>query len=338
MKPGHRFTGALAAAVSLLALAAAAQSAPAAHKVVAQIPGPDGGWDYASFDPVERRLYITRQTTVMVVDVDSGKVEAPFASGKRLHAALRIPGAEEVALTDSGDQTVKFVGLHDGKLMASVSTPPDTDGAVYDPGSGLLVVVCGDGGVVDLIDPKTHASVKEIKLDTPLEFASTDGKGHIFVNESEKAAVARLDMATGALTATWSLPDCRGPTGLAAAEGLVISACASGRAIVLDGASGKVLGDYKVGGFPDSVIFDARRHLAYVPSAISGDMIVIPTSGPDRGKVTETVATHLGARTGAVDPKTGRVYLPAADYLPATAPGRRPQPKPGTFRIVVVGE
>ena len=45
-----------------------------------------------------------------------------------------------------------------------------------------------------------------------------------------------------------------------------------------------------------------------------------------------------GAKTMAVDPKTGTIYLPTADLEPTpNAKGRR-SPLPGTFKVVVVSE
>jgi hypothetical protein len=53
--------------------------------------------------------------------------------------------------------------------------------------------------------------------------------------------------------------------------------------------------------------------------------------------VTDTVPTQIGARTGTVDPRTGRVWLPTAQYnLPVPA-GQRPTTKPGTFEVLVLG-
>jgi len=49
----------------------------------------------------------------------------------------------------------------------------------------------------------------------------------------------------------------------------------------------------------------------------------------------QTVATQRGARTGAVDPKTGNLYLPTATYAVA-AGGGRPSAEPSTFVILVV--
>jgi hypothetical protein len=48
------------------------------------------------------------------------------------------------------------------------------------------------------------------------------------------------------------------------------------------------------------------------------------------------VKTEVGARTGALDPKTGKLYLPTASYGAPVTPGGRPLSLPGTFHIVVV--
>jgi hypothetical protein len=44
----------------------------------------------------------------------------------------------------------------------------------------------------------------------------------------------------------------------------------------------------------------------------------------------------------AFDPKTKKIFLPAAEYqeIPATEPGKRPQRsvKPGSFTVLVVGK
>lgn len=56
--------------------------------------------------------------------------------------------------------------------------------------------------------------------------------------------------------------------------------------------------------------------------------------GP-KPKIVATVATAKGARTVALDPSTGRLYLPHSQYLPASG-GGRPALAPGTFRVLVV--
>src|SRR5581483_3498385 len=97
----------------------------------------------------------------------------------------------------------------------------------------------------------------------------------------------------------------------------------------LDAASGKEIASLKIGGFPDAVLYDPGRHLAYIPTALDGRLWVIGLVGQGDNTILESVPTQQGARTGAVDLKTGRIYLPTAEYAPPTEPGKRPQPKPG---------
>jgi len=328
-------------AASLLAavpaMVRAAEAPSSTLKVVARIPGPDGGWDYANFDAARHKVYVTRRDTVMVLDVDSGKVDPHFSDGDRLHAAVPVPGTDLIVTTDSGDNTAKVISATDGHLIVAIPTPKDSDGAIYDAHSGLVLVVCGDGGAVALIDAKAGKSVGVIDVGTPLEFADVDGQGHAFVNEDEENAVARLDLAALKVTATWPLPGCQRPTGLAYGEGEVISACGNGVADVLDAADGKSLASLTIGKGPDAVIYDPLRRTVYVPSGATGTLAVIPLVGPAKDTVVATLSTAVSARTGTVDPWTGRIYLPSARYGPPATPGARPQARPGTFEMIVVG-
>ena len=50
-----------------------------------------------------------------------------------------------------------------------------------------------------------------------------------------------------------------------------------------------------------------------------------------------TIPTEKGARTGALDPKTGALYLPTARFAPAAEPGKkRPNMLPGTFHVLKI--
>jgi hypothetical protein len=81
---------------------------------------------------------------------------------------------------------------------------------------------------------------------------------------------------------------------------------------------------------PDAVLYDEGRGLAYIPSALTGTLAVVALAGKQNNTLIDTVPTQIGARTGAVDPKTGKIYLPTAQYLSPTPAGKRPTPRPGT--------
>ncbi len=335
---------AVSAGLACLALVATgpATGAPAVGpsrlKAVARIAGPDGGWDYASFDAARRRVYVAHDLSVMAIDADTGKVTAEFAAGSHLHAVVPVPRTDLIVTTNSGDDTARVLSAADGKPIASIPTAKGPDGAVYDPSTGLVMVVDGDSGEITLVDPKAGTAVGLIHVGDGLEYPAADGKGRLYVNVEDRNEIAVVDIAARKAIARYPLGDCHGPTGLAlVAGGRLISACANGVAKILDAPSGRVIATLKIGAGPDAVLYDKTRGLAYIPSGRTGTLAVIALSGKADNTVIDTVPTQVGARTGAVDPKTGRIYLPVAQYLSPAPAGKRPAPKPGTFEVLVVG-
>ena len=328
-----------AGAALVAGLASAAAAAPPSLSVIQRIPGPDGGWDYASFDAARGRVYIAHDTKVLALDVKTGRLNASFADGSRLHAIVPVPGSDVLVTTNSGDKSVKVLKASDGTLIKSLTVDDDADGATYDPSTGLVVVINGDPGIVTLVDPKAESVVGTIKVGGSLEFPAVDGKGRLFINVESTGEIAVVDLNKRAVVGRYAMADCKRPTGLAYVKGhRLISSCGSGVAKILDAETGKEIASLKIGGFPDAVIYDPNRSLAYIPTALDGQLNVIALAGPGDNTVVETVPTQIGTRTGAVDPETGRLYLPTAQYnLPVPA-GQRPTTKPGTFQILVVGQ
>ncbi len=316
-----------------------AEPAPGASglHVVDRIAGPDGGWDYASFDPARRRVYVAHGSSVMMIDADTGRVTPDFAPGSHLHTAMAIAGSDVVLTTNSGDDTARILSAADGRLIASVPTAKDPDAAIHDPASGLVLVMGGDSGTITFVDYKAAKAVGSLVVGGALEFPALNGKGRLFVNIEDKNEIAVIDLAKRKVVARWPLAGCKGPTGLAYVEGSrLISACANGVAKIIAAGSGKDLATLKIGARPDAVLQDHARRLAYIPSAMSGTLAVIALSGPANNTVIDSVPTQLGARTGAVDEKTGRIYLPTAQYVLPAAAGQRPTTKPGTFQVLVL--
>jgi len=330
-----------AAAALLLGLASAASADPPAPgasglKVVDRIAGPDGGWDYASFDAAHGRVYVAHGTVVLAIDVATNKLDPNFSAGAGLHEVLPIPGTDEILTTNSKDSTAKIISAKDGSLIAALPVAADADGAAWDPATKLAVVINGDAGLLTLVDVGQRKVAGTITVGGALEFGQPDGKGKFFVNLEDKGAVAVVDLVGRKLLATYPMADCKRPTGLAYVAGdRVISSC-QGLAKILSAADGHEIASLPIGGFPDSVLYDPVRHLAMVPTALDGKLNVIALSGPNDNQIIDKVPTQIGARTGAVDPKTGRVYLPTAEYILPVPAGQRPTTKPGTFQVLVL--
>lgn len=304
--------------------------------VVTRIAGPDGGWDYTSFDAARRRVYVAHGLKVMSIDVDTGTVNPDFATGQHLHAVVPVPGSDLLLTTNGADSSAKIISAIDGKLIASITTPKDPDGAVFDPSSGMVVVVNGDVGMVSLVDPKAAKVVDTITVGAGLEFPAVDGKGRLYVNIEETGEIAVIDIAARKVLGRYPMPGCKGPTGLAlTGDGRLISACSNGVAKILEASSGHEVASLSIGARPDAVLLDGPRGRAYIPSAMTGALAVIALDGPANNTIIDTVTTQRGARTGTVDLKTGKIYLPAAEYEAPTA-GQRPEVKPGTFQVLVL--
>ncbi len=305
--------------------------------VIGAIAGPDGGWDYASVDADARKLYVAHGDAVMAIDLDSGKVEPKSMEGKGLHAVLPLPHGR-LLTTNGGNNTATLFDSATGNIIAAIPTGQKPDAAIFDSSSGLALVMNGRSGDVTLIDPKTGTSPGRIEVGGALEYAAADGHGKAFVNIEDKNEIAVLDITGRKVLTHYALAGCDGPTGLAIdpESALLIAACANGKAIALSAKDGGIAATLPIGLRPDDVIFDPNRKVFFIPCG-EGSLAVIAAKDGSAPAIVSTIATQNGARTGALDPKTGRLYLPTADFKDPAPGEKRRTVVPGTFRILVVG-
>lgn len=323
-----------ALALSLAVVPAAATAAPPpVLAVTGEIAGPDGGWDYLTFDPVHRRLYVSRSNGIMVIDVDSGKVTPQLVEAQRTHIAVPVNDGDDLVVTSTTAGAALLADAMTGKVRATIPTGSKPDGAFLEPTQNLVWVLDNAGGGITLIDAKAGAKVGVIAVPGALESAAMDGQGKVFINVEDKNEIAVVDVKARKLVAHYSLAGCDEPNGLAYGEGRLVAACSNNVAKVIDAATGKDLATLAIGPRPDTALYDAARRLVYIPTAADAELVLI---SPSETKVVGVVPTHTGARTQALDAKTGTLYLPAADYAPPAQPNGRPQLVPGTFRVLKV--
>lgn len=304
--------------------------------VIGTIPAPDGGWDQPSVDGGARRLYVAHGNAVLAVDLDSGKVTPGLVEGKRLHSVLPLPDGK--ALATNGDGTALLFETASGKSVATIDSGKGAAGLAWDAASGLALVVNRRAGSVTLIDPKTAKAVGSIDVGGRPGFAAADGNGRAYVTIRDKAEIAVLDIAGRTVSARYPLEGCRSPGGLALdpATGVLLAACVNKRAILLQSKDGAAMASLPIGARSDGAVFDPTRQLFFVPGG-DGTLTVIRPGGA-KPSVLATIETANGARSVALDAKTGKLYLPTADFAPSADGKRKHAVVPGTFRILVVGE
>ena len=348
MSRNRRNALALVFVTAVLGAAANAADNPATYKIIDRIAGPDGGgWDLTNIDPKTRRLYVSRPKGILTVDIDTGKVTGKFADGDGVHGILPIPGTQMIISANEGTNTAMLFDEASGKTLASIPVGKHPDSITFDPKTGLAVVINQDGGDATLVDVKKREAAGTIPMGGQrLEFSVTDDQGLVYVNidgvdnVEDKSEIAVLDIAGRKVARRIALPGCARPSGLAydAEDNLLITSCRNNVAQVVEGKTGRAIASVPIGPGPDGVSYDAARHLAFVPTGGDGKMTIIPIhGGKDKGiGQATTVATQVLARLGALDPKTGRIYLPAAQAKPVPDPGERRTLIPGSFVILVM--
>jgi DNA-binding beta-propeller fold protein YncE len=323
---------------ALTSNAAVPQSVLPPFAIVQRIPGPDGQWDYAIADSDARRLYLGRENGVMAMDLESGVVTDRLIPGSTVHGVASIGSTGVFVSTNGKTNTATFFVGKTGKVLGDAATGKDPDAVVFEPKTGLVATMNHEGGDVTLIDPNSRVVAGTIAVGGELEFAATDSEGHVFVNVADKHEIATIDIATRKVTARTPLPGCEDPSGLAYDEldRWLISVCFNGVAEIVDPSTSRQISKVHVGKLPDAAIWDSARRLVFVPSFADGSLSVIAIRGPKDIKVTQMLATQPGTRTGALDAKTGNIYLPTSKLTPPAKEGEYPTPVPGTFEVLVV--
>ncbi len=82
---------------------------------------------------------------------------------------------------------------------------------------------------------------------------------------------------------------------------------------VVNSVTGKVIQTVPIGMGVDATTFDSERGLVFNSNG-DGTLTVIRQKGADEYEVVQNVKTMQGARTMALDARTHRIYLPAAEY------------------------
>ena len=270
-------------------------------------------WDYLTVDPAHHRLFVSRATHVQVFDLDSGKPVGQIADTPGVHGiALAADLHRGFTSNGKGDSVTVF----DSETLAPISvikiSGHDPDAIVYDAPSHRVYAFNGHSNNATVIDARTAREVGTVELPGSPEFAVSDGQGHVFVNLEDKALLARIDVASSAVSATWSLAPCVEPTGLAldAARHRVFSACHNQRLIVTDSNSGTRVAELPIGSHVDAAAFDPATSLLFTSNGDSADVTIISAETADSYRVRGSLGTVHGAKTMALDAATHRIYVP----------------------------
>jgi DNA-binding beta-propeller fold protein YncE len=360
---------AVTAALTMLVAVGSAWRSPNSgpYKVLKTVKaGGLGGFDYIYADAHGRRLYIPRgaepaatppvkaRMTVFDLDTLASAGEIPDAGGH---------GAAVDAKSGHGFSSGKPVAMWDTKtlkLIKTIDVQGSPDGILEDPFNQRVYILSHPAPHVTVIDAKSGDVVGTLDLGGAPEQAVSDGKGHIYVDVSDKANVAVIDAKAMKVTGHYDLGDKgSGLAGLAmdVKNHILFVACRNSGAppaepakpsmVILNARDGKILTTLPLAGSSDGAVFNPATMEAFSTHG-NGTLTVVRETGPASFEVEQNLDTMAGAKTLTLDTKTNHIVTMAAEYGPAPASaaaspqgrGRRPARGPmlpDSFSILVVG-
>lgn len=306
-------------------------------------PGGKEYWDYITFDPSSRRLYVSHNTEVKVVEADTGKVVGSIGDLKRVHGIALVPHLGKGFISDGGGDEAVVFDIKTLKVTGHIKTGGNPDCIIYDPASKHVFTMNGKTSDSSVIDPATDTVVATISMGGRPEYAVADGKGMIYDNIEDKNEVVALDSRTNAIKSRWPIAPAEEATAMAmdVKHHRLFIGGRNKLLAIMDAESGKVIQTFPIGAGVDTNIYEPETGLLFTATR-EGTLHIFHEDSPDKFSVVETVKTEFGARNAALDPKTHRIFIDTADFAPAPAPTTEqanPQPTPvsGTFRLLVYG-
>lgn len=326
--------------VAASTIASAQTPAPGYHVIHKIAAGGDGWWDYVTVDPDGNRLFLSRGTHAMVIDLGRDSVIGDIPNTRGIHGVALAPDLNRGFTSNGGDSSVTIFDYRTLAPIAVVKIPArNPDAILYDPATKRVFTFNGGTHNATAIDAANATVVGNVALDGKPEAGVADG-GRIYVNLEDKSEIAVFDPKTLAVLARWPLAPCEEPSGLDIdrVHQRLFAGCGNKTMAVVDMRTGKVVASPAVGAGVDAAGFDPGTQLAFTSNG-EGSITVVHEDTPDKYTVVETVPTQRGARTMAVNPKTHRLYTVTAAFGPPPAPtADRPRPRPpmipGSFVVL----
>ena len=200
------------------------------------------------------------------------------------------------------DHALTLVDLNQQAVVGTIATCKRPRHLRQLPGTGQVLVACGDSGQADLIDVAARRSVRRIPLgeDPEIFDISADGRT-LFVSNEEDAEVGLFEAATGRKLGAIRVGE--EPEGvLLSRDGrtLYVTSEVASLVHVVDVASRKIVKDIPVGKRPRRLALTPDGHELWVTQELDASVSVIDTR---RQELAGTVRFELkGARSADITP------------------------------------
>jgi Uncharacterized conserved protein len=240
------------------------------------LPGPANRFDYQSIDAASARLYMSHMNagTLVVFDLDAGKVAADVPGVDRATGVLSVPSQHRVYVSAAGRHELVAIDDHTLNITGRVGGIHFPDGIAYAPDEQKIFVSDESGKADVVISASSMTKRSTISLGGEAGNTHYDAVSHcILVAVQTTNELVAIDPASEKIVARYSLPGSDHPHGFAIDEPgrlAFITSEESATLQVVDLRTMKVLSAHPVGGGPDVVAWDAAwRGWLSPPSPVS---------------------------------------------------------------------
>ena len=178
-----------------LLLADLALAGPSGYHVVKTIPiGGDGRWDYDLVDAAARRVYVSHQTHVVVLDADSYAMVGDIRNTSGVHGIAVASDLGRGFISNGRANTITIFDLKTLKPISTVkSTGQNPDAIYYDAASKRVFAFNGRTANATVINAADGTVAETIVVGGKPEFAAGDDNGHVYVNVEDKSQLLEID-------------------------------------------------------------------------------------------------------------------------------------------------
>lgn len=304
--------------------------------------GGDAGWDYITFDADARRVFVTHFMKIEVLDGDSGKTVGQITDTPGVHGIALVQSVGKGFASNGKADTVSIIDLKTLAHVGEIKAGKKPDAITYDPGTDLVFVSNGESDDLTIIDPKAGKAVGTVPLGGAPEYSAGDGKGTLWVNLEDKNTFVTVDVRGRKVTKTTPIVGCEEPASMAldSKNRRLFIGCKNRILAIVDPDAGKVVASLPIGEHVDATIFDAANGLIFASTG-DGVLTIVHQDSADAYSIVDNVKTMRGAKTLALDPKTGKLFTATVENVPlnATAPPKPIGPVayvPGPFVVLTI--
>jgi len=315
-----------------LGLASTAQAQQGPLQLETRIPlgTVNGRIDHLAIDVGRKHLFVAEleNNSLGIVDLNNGSLLHRISDLKEPQGVGYVPTVDTLFVANGGDGSLRLFRGGEFAATANMQLGKDADNVRVDAGSKSVYVGYGAGALA-VIDPSSHAKIKDIALPAhPESFQISQTTQQVFVNLPDAQSIAVIDPQAGRLSQSWPTGNDHGNFAMTLDDGgrrTIVVFRNPPKLSVRDMQTGTPVAERDTCGDVDDVFFDSKRRRVYVTCGEGA--IDIFDADADYARMAQ-LATRRGARTSLFIPELDRlaVAVRASDTEPAAIWVYRPLP------------